>query len=114
MKFQQRSGEGYQTEKKGRDKEGKMKIVGKYRLFKKSDFINMYVWQRLKGQQDQSKAWIVDLFIYFLLGGKNGKLNMKTKEKKFFGGKKNVYLLERRTSVRLMALGSFKRENSYL
>ena len=56
MKFQQRSGEGYQTEKKGRDKEGKMKIVGKYRLFKKSDFINMYVWQRLKGQQDQSKA----------------------------------------------------------
>ena len=86
MKFQQRSGEGYQTEKKGRDKEGKMKIVGKYRLFKKSDFINMYVWQRLKGQQDLSKAWIVDLFIYFLLGGKNGKLNMKTKEKKFFWG----------------------------
>lgn len=64
-----RSGEGYQTEKKGRDKEGKMKIVGKHRLFKKSDFINMYVWQRLKGQQDLSKAWVVGLFIYFLLGG---------------------------------------------
>ena len=62
---------GISDRKKGRDEEGKMKIVGKHWLFKKSDFLSMYVWQRLKGQQDLSKAWVVGLFIYFLRGKKN-------------------------------------------